>query len=82
MVLLTKINGTPIALNSDMIEFIEETPDTVITLSNGDKIVVRERMTDVIGKVVDFRSLVAGSMLPVSHRRLRAVNVSARGRRP
>jgi flagellar protein FlbD len=60
MIQLTKINGHQITLNPDLIEFIEETPDTVITLTNNDKIVVKDRMTEIIEKVVHYRRMVAG----------------------
>jgi flagellar protein FlbD len=55
MILLTKINKAPIAVNSDMIQYIEETPDTVITLTNNDKVVVHESMSEIIQKVVQYR---------------------------
>ena len=58
MIILTKINKAPIAVNSDLIQFIEETPDTVITLTNNDKVVVHESMSEVIQKVVHFRRQV------------------------
>ncbi len=80
MILLKKINGTPIALNSDLIEFVEETPDTVITLANGDKVVVQERMSEIMDRVVEFRRLITNSFQAATHRRLRAVSVSARRR--
>ena len=60
MILLTKINGHRIALNADMIEYIEETPDTVITLNNNDKVLVKDRMTEIIEKVVCYRRTLAG----------------------
>jgi flagellar protein FlbD len=60
MIQLTKINGHQITLNPDLIEYIEETPDTVITLTNNDKIVVKDRMTEIIEKVVHYRRTVAG----------------------
>lgn len=60
MIQLTKINGAPIVLNSDLIEYIEETPDTVITMTNGEKIVVQDRMVEIIEKVVRFRRVIAG----------------------
>lgn len=60
MIQLTKINGHQIVLNSDMIEYIEETPDTVITLTNNDKVIVRDRMEDIVGKVVRYRRTLAG----------------------
>jgi flagellar protein FlbD len=49
------IGDNQIVLNSDMIEFIEATPDTVISLSNGKKLIVRESVSEVVDKIVDFR---------------------------
>ncbi len=60
MIRLTKINGANIVLNPDLIEYIEETPDTVITLTNNDKVVVQDRMVEIIDKVVRYRRLIAG----------------------
>ena len=60
MIILTKINRAPVAVNSDLIQHIEETPDTVITFTNGDKVVVQESMQEVIRKVVRYRRLVQG----------------------
>jgi flagellar protein FlbD len=55
MIVLRKINNAPIAVNSDLIQYIEETPDTVITMTNNDKVVVQEGMNEIIQKVVQFR---------------------------
>jgi flagellar protein FlbD len=61
LIQLTRLNGNPIALNSDLIKFVENAPDTVITLLNGEKIIVRETSDDVIHRIVDFRrSVMAG----------------------
>lgn len=60
MILLTKLNKAPIAVNSDLIQYIEETPDTVITMTNYDKVVVQESMSDIIRKVVQYRRRVSG----------------------
>ncbi len=61
MILLRKINNAPIVLNSDLIEYIEETPDTVITLTNNDRVVVQEGLTEIIDKVVRYRRMIAGT---------------------
>jgi flagellar protein FlbD len=58
MVILTKINKAQIAVNSDLIQYIEETPDTVITMTNSDKVVVQEGMADIIRKVIQYRRRV------------------------
>ena len=55
MIRVTRINHTPLILNSDLIEHIESTPDTVISLNNGQKYVVMEAAEDVVEKVVEFR---------------------------
>jgi flagellar protein FlbD len=58
MVRLTRINQLPIILNSDLIEHIESTPDTVITLTSGQKVVVLENTEEIIGRILEFRRAV------------------------
>ena len=55
MIQVTRINHVPLVLNSDLIEHIETTPDTVVSLTNGQKFVVLESAQELIQKVVDFR---------------------------
>lgn len=55
MINLTRINDISFTLNSDMIETIEEVPDTVITLTTGKKIVVKESRQNVIALVKEFK---------------------------
>jgi flagellar protein FlbD len=55
MVQLTRINHVPLVLNSDLIEHIEATPDTVITLTSGQKFMVLETVEDIINRIVQFR---------------------------
>jgi uncharacterized protein YlzI (FlbEa/FlbD family) len=64
MIQLTRLNNTPLAVNSDLIKYVEEAPDTVITLVNGEKLVVRETTAQVIERVRDFRrSVLCASFL-------------------
>ena len=64
MIRLTRLNNHPLAVNSDLIKFVEQAPDTVITLVNGEKIVVRENAEEVLERVVQFRrSVLQGIML-------------------
>ena len=63
MILLTKINDAPIAVNSDLIQYIEETPDTILTMTNSEKLVVREKMPEIIDKVLKFRRFIYGQCL-------------------
>lgn len=59
MIRLTRINRVPLVLNSDLIEHVEATPDTVIALTTGQKLVVMESADEVIQKVIDFRRSIA-----------------------
>jgi flagellar protein FlbD len=59
MIRLTRINRVPLVLNSDLIEHIEETPDTVIALTSGQKFMVLESTDEVIAKVKDFRRSIS-----------------------
>jgi len=64
MIQLTRLNNHPLAVNSDLIKFVEQAPDTVITLVNGEKIVVREGAQEVLERVIQFRrSVLQGIML-------------------
>ena len=55
MILVTRINHAPLVLNSDLIEYVEATPDTVITLTNGQKLVVLETIEELVQRVIEFR---------------------------
>jgi flagellar protein FlbD len=55
MIPLTRLNNQEFFVNCDLIEFIERTPDTVITLTTGKKFVVKEDPKEVIRRIVDFR---------------------------
>jgi flagellar protein FlbD len=48
MIQLTRLNNARLAVNSDLIRYVEEAPDTVITLLKGEKLVVRETAREVI----------------------------------
>lgn len=58
MIHLTKLNDQDIVVNSDLIKFIEATPDTLLTLSTGDKLPVRESVEEVITRVIAFKRLL------------------------
>ena len=55
MIQLTRLNQRPLIVNSDLIEFIENAPDTVITLINGEKLVVLETAEQVTDLIIQFR---------------------------
>ena len=55
MIDVTKMNGVSITINADLIEIIEETPDTVITLTTGKKIIVKESRQTIKNLVKSFK---------------------------
>ena len=55
MIKITRLNRIPLILNSDLIEHIEATPDTVITLTTGQKYMVLETTDEIVERVVRFR---------------------------
>lgn len=55
MIEVTKINGIPVLINPDLIEFVEETPDTVVSFTTGKKIIVKESRQDIKNLVKSYR---------------------------
>ncbi len=55
MIYVTRLNHTPVVLNCDLIEHIETTPDTVISLTTGEKMMVLESADEVVDRVVRYR---------------------------
>jgi len=61
MIELTRLNGNPMVLNSDLIKTAESSPDTMLTLINGEKLIVREEIGDIVDRVLAYRArLMAG----------------------
>jgi flagellar protein FlbD len=52
---LTRLRGQIVAINPDLIASVEETPDAMVHLTNGDTIVVRESIGEIIEQVIDLR---------------------------
>ena len=64
MIYVTRLNHTPVVLNCDLIEHVETTPDTVISLTTGQKLMVLESAEEIIERVVKFRrSILSGEAL-------------------
>jgi len=58
MITVTRLNGKPFVINAELIRTVESNPDTTITLINGDHVIVRETMTDVVSLAIEYgRSL-------------------------
>src|SRR5690606_33375951 len=58
VILLTRLNGTQVGINADLIERVEASGDTVVSLIDGTRYVVSETCADVVDKVVEFRARV------------------------
>jgi flagellar protein FlbD len=56
MIQLSRLNGIPIVLNSDLIKTAESSPDTMITLISGEKLIVRESCEDITERVIEYRA--------------------------
>jgi len=63
MIVLTKLNDTPFVLNDDLIETIEENPDTTIRLTSKNIIIVKESMLEVVTRVVAYRKEANGAII-------------------
>ena len=79
MVHLTRLNATPLFLNSDLIENIQATPDTLITLTNGHNLMVRETAEEIITRIVNFRRRVAQEGPRIEHYRCGVENSNGQG---
>ena len=59
MIKVTRINDSELVINADLIEFVESTPDTIISLTTGKKVVVRESTDEIIDRVARFKRLAS-----------------------
>ncbi len=67
MIKLTRLNGKEFVLNCEFIKSIESTPDTVITLTLGDKMMVKETVDEVIRATVEYRQSLNGLSVQRKH---------------
>jgi flagellar protein FlbD len=58
MIIMTRLHGTTVAVNCDLIERVEASPETVVTLVDGSRYVVRESVAEIVDKVRAFRASV------------------------
>ena len=66
MIKVTKLNNTQIIVNSDLIEFVEKTPDTLITLTTGKKLMVTESLEEIMTLVLEYRAKTRSRPVPVA----------------
>jgi flagellar protein FlbD len=60
LIALRRLNNQPIMVNADLIESLESTPDTVVTLTSGNKLLVRDTMDEVRAKIIEFKRSIHG----------------------
>ena len=80
MIELTRLNGNPMMLNSDLIKTAEASPDTMLTLINGEKLIVREGLGEIVDRTLAYRSQLLAAFLrrvPACERLLRAASISS-----
>ena len=58
MIKVTRFKGAEMILNAELIEFIEQTPDTVITLTNGQKLLVHEQPDEIVRRVLQYKRAI------------------------
>ena len=67
MIDLTRLNGHAIVVNCDLIKFVEATPDTTLTLANGERLIIRETCAQLVELVVLWRTRILRSAWPESY---------------
>lgn len=55
MIKVTRINDAPLVINADLIEFVEASPETIICLTTGKKIMVKQTIDEIIDRVAEFK---------------------------
>ena len=60
MIELTKLNGAPISVNPDLIRTVTSTPDTLVTFTDGETLMVRESVSEVSTRFLSFKRKLAG----------------------
>jgi flagellar protein FlbD len=64
MIALSRLNGRTVAVNPDLIVWIDVTPDTTLCLAGGDRIVVKESLDEVVERIIAFQKLVGPTRAP------------------
>lgn len=67
MIKVTRLNHSELVVNAELIETVEATPDTVITLTSGKKLVVSEDVEEIVRRVMEYRRDVYGAQRQQRH---------------
>jgi flagellar protein FlbD len=68
LIKLRRLDGTEVVINMDLVEYLEATPDTVVSFASGHKMVVRDTIDEVIEKVIAFRRRIIQEVPEVQSR--------------
>jgi len=60
MITVTRLDERVVVLNAELIKMIESTPDTIVTLLNGDTLIVRETVDEVVARAIDYARQIRG----------------------
>ena len=63
MITLTRLNGQPFVVNAEKIRYLEQTPDTLVCCDNGEKMMVKESLQEVIRRAVEYSRLIRRSVV-------------------
>jgi flagellar protein FlbD len=58
MITLTRLNGQPFVVNAEKIRYLEQTPDTLVCCDNGEKLMVKESLSEVIRRAIEYARLI------------------------
>ena len=62
MITLTRLNGQPFVVNAEKIRYVEQTPDTLVCCDNGEKMMVKEPIQEVIKRAIEYARLIRRSV--------------------
>lgn len=66
MITVTRLNDSPLVINTDLIEFVESIPDTIISLTSGKKVMVKESIDEIVARVENYqRKIYSGHITEV-----------------
>jgi flagellar protein FlbD len=66
MIKVSRLDGTGLVVNAELIELIEATPDTVLSLTSGTKLIVREPLDEVVALVIGYRQRTRPGLVPAA----------------
>ena len=78
MIDLTRLNGSRLVLNCDLIKYAEAAPDTTMTLVTGEKLIVSESLEELVARIASYRSAVFAAAWPGAAQALAALSAVSR----